>query len=1188
MKSMRKFICKMFVSKLNMLTVSKRALLMLFIACFSIAALSACTSQQSQQSQQTQQSQQSQQSQQTQQTQQPRSVNPFTSFRDIPGLTEKEIADIDRLQNAHSSLSYGMIMSTEAFRTTNNEIGGYSALMCEWLTGLFDIEFKVEIYPMNELLEKLDSHEVDFSGVMMTNEAHLEKYIMTDIIAERQFVLFRIAGNPPLSQIAQERPLRYIFVENAPAERAAAAVTEPGTYEPVWVRNASEAYEVLKSGQADAFFASNNNYALYIEYEDIIMEDFFPLIFNPVSMATANPELESIISAVKKAQQNGADAYLNQLYNRAYQDYQKHKLTARLTEEEREFIRNNPVVPVIAISSNYPISFFNHRENEWQGVFFDLLREIEDLTDMSFEMVNDENTDWFVLLDKLKNKEALIIGELLWTKAREENFTWPETMILNDHYALISMENQHNVTINEIRHLTVGLARDTGYTAMFRQWFPDHEHTVEFDSIEETFVALRNGEVDLVMTTERRLMYLTHYQELTGYKLNYVFDQSIETRFGLHKDNTVLGSILDKALQSIDIKGISNQWMNRTFDYRLKVAEARVPLLIGVSVSFAFIVVLVLVMLLRNRKTTKQQAQTSAQNTLQLTKLNLMIKAAHIGLWDVEISRDDPVNPKNTFIWSDEFRKMLGYDTEAEFPNVLDSLKKVMHPDYEERTDKAFINHVLDTTGNTPFDVEYQLMKKNGEYSYFHACGEAIRDEDGNAIHIAGAIIDITQQKEHLAEIEETQEDMRIARDLAEEANRSKSIFLANMSHEIRTPMNSIVGFSELAHSDDNPEKTNQYLTNISDNAKWLLNIINDILDSAKIESGKIILEHIPFNLDDVVSQCQSAIMPKLIEKGLSLYCYSEPLPDKKLLGDPVRLRQVFMNLLSNAVKFTNTGTVKLLTSIVSSDDEQAVVNFEVKDSGIGMSPEQIKKIFEPFLQADDSVTRNFGGTGLGLSISKNIIEMMGGTLSVESTEGTGSRFSFDLTFNIVADTGTPVQKLILNDIERPTFSGEVLVCEDNILNQQVICEHLSRVGIKTAVAQNGQEAVDIITQRLQNNEKPFDLIFMDIHMPVMDGLEAASQISAMGVETPVIALTANIMSNDLEHYKRSNMLDYLGKPFTSQELWKCLIKYFTVIKVTAIDKEQQSADDEKALKQLKLYFVKNNQSTFENIKKAI
>jgi CheY-like chemotaxis protein len=306
-------------------------------------------------------------------------------------------------------------------------------------------------------------------------------------------------------------------------------------------------------------------------------------------------------------------------------------------------------------------------------------------------------------------------------------------------------------------------------------------------------------------------------------------------------------------------------------------------------------------------------------------------------------------------------------------------------------------------------------------------------------------------------------------------------------------------------------------------------------------------------------------------------------------MGDPVRLRQVLINLLSNAVKFTNIGTVKLLASVKNAEDETVTIHFEIKDSGIGMTPEQIEKIFEPFIQADDSVTRRFGGTGLGLAITKNIIELMGGTLAVESMVGVGSRFCFDLTFDLIDDDIFSVsEKIIVNDFEKPNFEGEVLICEDNTLNQRVVCDHLARVGLKTVVAYNGKEGVDIVASRLEAKEKPFDLIFMDIHMPVMDGLDAAAKIAKMGVKTPVIALTANVMSNDLELYKVSGMSDTVGKPFTSQDLWRCLIKYLPVVSYTSVDKRRQMVDDEKIQKQLRTNFVKDNQDILAQIKTAV
>ena len=435
-------------------------------------------------------------------------------------------------------------------------------------------------------------------------------------------------------------------------------------------------------------------------------------------------------------------------------------------------------------------------------------------------------------------------------------------------------------------------------------------------------------------------------------------------------------------------------------------------------------------------------------------------------------------------------------------------------------------------------------------------------------------------------------EELRLARDAAEAANKIKSTFLANMSHEIRTPMNSIIGFAELAHHTNNPVKVKEYIGNISQSADWMLKIINDILDISKIESGKITLEKTPFDLKEVLLNCQMSIKTKTEEKGLSLYCYSEPAVEKKLIGDPVRLRQALVNLLSNAVKFTNSGAIKLLASLDGTDEEKDFISirFDVKDTGIGLTQEQITKVFEPFIQADDSITRRFGGTGLGLSITKNIVELMEGTLKVESEIGKGTNFFFILKFKLADQSVTEegnINEGLLDIMEKPNFSGEILICEDNKLNQHVICDHLSRVGLDTVVANNGREGVNIITERMKSNKKPFELIFMDIHMPEMDGFEATSRIIDMGVKTPVVALTANIMSNEVDLYLKKGMSGCLGKPFASQELWKCLVKFLPVAHYTEAKNVWSEEEDKKSLQKARLSFVRYNKNIYNEIVKA-
>ncbi|MDR0444497.1 MAG: response regulator [Treponema sp.] len=453
--------------------------------------------------------------------------------------------------------------------------------------------------------------------------------------------------------------------------------------------------------------------------------------------------------------------------------------------------------------------------------------------------------------------------------------------------------------------------------------------------------------------------------------------------------------------------------------------------------------------------------------------------------------------------------------------------------------------------------------------------------EEAYALRSWGLIVVSAMQRGGIAR------DMRHTLDKLEAVSRAKSVFLANMSHEIRTPMNSVIGFSELALDGAIDPKTKEYLNKILENSEWLLQIINDILDLSKIESGKMELENIPFDVHELFAACRTLIMPKAEEKGIMLRTHTEPSINKRLLGDPTRLRQVIINLLSNAVKFTNTGEIKMSVASKGLTDGKITIHFEIEDSGIGMTDGQIVKIFEPFTQAESGTTRKYGGTGLGLAITKNIINLMGGSLCVKSAPGLGSNFSFNLTFKAI-DAPELNQPIKAKLIEKPVFKGEVLLCEDNKMNQQVICEHLARVGLKTVVTENGKEGVEAVKHHLLGGKKRFDLIFMDIHMPVMDGLEAASEIIKLDTGTPIIAMTANIMSDDREQYTANGMADCVGKPFTSQDLWKCLLKYLTPVNKESVNETMSTEADKKLRHKLIQNFVKENQTRYQEIINAI
>jgi ABC-type amino acid transport substrate-binding protein len=244
----------------------------------------------------------------------------------------------------------------------------------------------------------------------------------------------------------------------------------------------------------------------------------------------------------------------------------------QLSEAEREYIASHPVIPVVANYDNFPVCFYNAREGEWQGLFFDLLDEITAITGSSFYLINENNADWPVIYELVRSGEASLIADLTWTQERANYFIWPESGPLPDYLALVSKSDYRNIAISEIRSAKVGVARGTVYASTFRQWFPDHPNTFEYENMDMAIAALERDEVDLVMSSQRRLMYVTHYLELPGYKTNIIFDQPLQTLFGVNKNEDALCSIIDKMFKIIDTGGISERWMRKTFDYRVKVA----------------------------------------------------------------------------------------------------------------------------------------------------------------------------------------------------------------------------------------------------------------------------------------------------------------------------------------------------------------------------------------------------------------------------------------------------------------------------------------------------------------------------------------------------------------------------------------------------------------------------------------
>lgn len=461
--------------------------------------------------------------------------------------------------------------------------------------------------------------------------------------------------------------------------------------------------------------------------------------------------------------------------------------------------------------------------------------------------------------------------------------------------------------------------------------------------------------------------------------------------------------------------------------------------------------------------------------------------------------------------------------------------KQVHHPDHVDRIVES-IQRSWDS--GEPWEETFPIRSKEGQYRWFLSRALPIRDANGNITHWFGSNTDIT-------ELIENEEKLEKARITAEMATKARGEFLANMSHEIRTPMTAILGHTEiLADHLTNPDDL-QSVETIQRNGKFLLQIINDILDLSKIDSGKFEIEQIAISPSEILNEIRSLLDVRAAEKQIAFQVHLDGSIPNTIQTDPIRLRQILVNLVGNAIKFTDSGRVDLYCRY---DRSRNAMVFRIIDTGIGIDAEVLPNLFQPFVQADASSTRAFEGTGLGLAISKRLAEMLGGTILVESQRNVGSVFSLEIDCGQIGQEPWIDQIMPIHSDGKSTklakVQGLVLVVDDRRDIRFLAQNFLEKAGARVVFATNGAEAIDMLTSEPLLSQSPVDAVLMDMQMPIMDGYTAAKKLREWGFSKPIIALTANAMKDDRDKCLASGCDDYATKPLDGSTLVHLVASY--------------------------------------------
>ena len=1116
----------------------------------------------------------------------PQDISRIKTFRDIPGITDEEISAIEMLKPSRQSFSYGTMLSTEMFLSQHGIYSGFTVMLNGLLSDLFGIPFVLEIFEWEDLYYGLRRGSIDFTGELTPTFERQKEFHMTHPIAERSLIVVHKEGTVNIEEINKLNGLKIGFLTGTITAQSVRRIYNSLTFEIIDVHSERDAAEKLLTGEMDLLIIDSVNSHFFEGYDFTINGKVLSLVYTPVSLATANPELAPIISAVDKFLAAGGRDITHELHNTGDFEYQKFELWQSFTDAERNFItglaESGAKVPVALEHDLYPVCFYRDVDKEFQGIAPDILKEISFLTGLEFEVINDKDASFSELLEMLSSGRASLVSELKYTEERQGKFLWPDEPYFVSYYAFLSRIDRPYLDFYQVPLVSTGVHKGTAFEEMYRTWFPDDENLAVFESQNDALDALENGEIELLLTSDFTLLYQMNYREKTGYKINILLDSmSSSSFFGLNRDQEELRSIINKTKRFINLEKIVRNWAERVYDYERMMAEQRAFYFFVSAAILTLLLIFLIILSIRNSRTRKllekERERIAYQNNLLETvnKVSSALLELNTGSFENTLQKSldimsGTVDVDRICIWENRsnetapgrngvpsgstvssYSGTLGFSLIYQWENggfssriangvLAPDILLDEHPMWKEILLRGdCINSLV---RDMPPSEQAELTPRNivslfvvpvflGEHFWGYIGLDDCRKE---RIFTESEEIILLSTSRMIANAlirEEMTQNILYTSAQLDEANRAKSDFLARMSHEIRTPMNAITGMIKIGKSSNDSERKDYCFNRIDDASQHLLGVINDVLDVSKIEAGEFQLSLIEFNFEKMLQRVINVVKFRSDEKKISLSVHIDKAIPKYLIGDDQRLAQVITNLVGNAVKFTpQDGLIDICTRLLDEEtvmpEGHTVCGLEIRvvDTGIGISPDQQATLFQSYKQADSSTARKFGGTGLGLVISKNLIEMMGGRIWIESELGKGAAFVF--TVHLLKGTvnleGANKQGINWSNVR-------ILAVDDDSDILEYFEGITQGLGVSCEFASSAEDALRLVRQN-----GSYNIYFIDWKMPDIDGIELAKTLNNMGPAlggSVVVLISAAEFSDIADEAKAAGVHKYIQKP---------------------------------------------------------